>query len=298
MRSRQVRRSGRRIACALASLLLLTAVLCAGSASAASAARATASGSPPTGYVLAANDGGVFAFGRPFRGSAAGLALRGGIVGIAATPTGNGYWLAGRDGGVFAFGDARFYGSLGGVRLNAGITSIAATSDGRGYWLVGQDGGVFAFGDAAYVGSVAGSFMPVTVVGIAPTATNRGYWELTDMGGVFGYGDALTPGAPLELHTPFVGGAGIAHVPGTSRGIVVTSWDGERAVFYADGSGCSSSSSAALPFNEPMVGIALTRAGCGEWLTASDGGVFTFGAPFYGSTGALRLVRPIVGIAS
>ncbi|HEY2301832.1 MAG TPA: hypothetical protein VGH66_08060, partial [Acidimicrobiales bacterium] len=37
----------------------------------------------------------------------------------------------------------------------------------------------------------------------------------------------------------------------------------------------------------------------GYWLVASDGGVFTFGdAAFYGSTGAVRLNRPIVGMAS
>jgi hypothetical protein len=35
----------------------------------------------------------------------------------------------------------------------------------------------------------------------------------------------------------------------------------------------------------------------GYWLVGSDGGIFTFGsAQFYGSTGALRLQRPVVGI--
>ena len=34
----------------------------------------------------------------------------------------------------------------------------------------------------------------------------------------------------------------------------------------------------------------------GYWLTASDGGIFAFGAPFEGSTGALQLVKPIVGM--
>ncbi len=37
---------------------------------------------------------------------------------------------------------------------------------------------------------------------------------------------------------------------------------------------------------------------CNYWLTGSDGGVFAFGAPFYGSTGALHLAQPIVGMAS
>jgi hypothetical protein len=35
----------------------------------------------------------------------------------------------------------------------------------------------------------------------------------------------------------------------------------------------------------------------GYWLVGSDGGIFTFGsAQFYGSTGSLRLQRPVVGI--
>ena len=37
----------------------------------------------------------------------------------------------------------------------------------------------------------------------------------------------------------------------------------------------------------------------GYWLVGSDGGVFTFGqANFYGSTGSLKLQRPVVGIVS
>ncbi len=36
----------------------------------------------------------------------------------------------------------------------------------------------------------------------------------------------------------------------------------------------------------------------GYWLAASDGGLFTFGgAPFYGSTGAMKLNQPVVGMA-
>jgi hypothetical protein len=37
----------------------------------------------------------------------------------------------------------------------------------------------------------------------------------------------------------------------------------------------------------------------GYWMVASDGGIFAFGrAPFFGSTGSLRLARPIVGMAA
>ena len=43
--------------------------------------------------------------------------------------------------------------------------------------------------------------------------------------------------------------------------------------------------------------MAATPDGRGYWLVASDGGVFAFGdAAFYGSTGSLRLNRPVVGV--
>ena len=48
------------------------------------------------------------------------------------------------------------------------------------------------------------------------------------------------------------------------------------------------------PPNPPPSSTSATH---GDWLVGSDGGVFTFGfAQFYGSTGAIRLQRPIVGI--
>jgi hypothetical protein len=44
--------------------------------------------------------------------------------------------------------------------------------------------------------------------------------------------------------------------------------------------------------------MASSFAGDGYWLVASDGGIFSFGnAPFHGSTGAIHLVQPIVGMA-
>ena len=63
----------------------------------------------------------------------------------------------------------------------------------------------------------------------------------------------------------------------------------------------------ALPRTDPasgptslhlIVGSAVDRATGGYWLVASDGGVFAFGAPFLGSTGAIALVAPIVGMAA
>ena len=34
----------------------------------------------------------------------------------------------------------------------------------------------------------------------------------------------------------------------------------------------------------------------GYWEVAADGGIFSFGAPFYGSAGGTRLNAPIVGM--
>jgi hypothetical protein len=45
--------------------------------------------------------------------------------------------------------------------------------------------------------------------------------------------------------------------------------------------------------------MAATPTGNGYWLVASDGGIFTFGdARFHGSTGALHLAAPIVGMTT
>jgi hypothetical protein len=45
--------------------------------------------------------------------------------------------------------------------------------------------------------------------------------------------------------------------------------------------------------------MATTPDGGGYWLVASDGGVFSFGdATFHGSTGALHLNKPVVGMAA
>jgi hypothetical protein len=53
----------------------------------------------------------------------------------------------------------------------------------------------------------------------------------------------------------------------------------------------------AIAPSPPIVGVAAS--GAGRWLVASDGGVFSFGdAKFYGSTGAMHLNQPIVGMAA
>ena len=54
----------------------------------------------------------------------------------------------------------------------------------------------------------------------------------------------------------------------------------------------------AVALNKPIVGMAPDAATGGNWLVAADGGIFSFDAPFYGSTGAILLDKPIVGMES
>ena len=54
-----------------------------------------------------------------------------------------------------------------------------------------------------------------------------------------------------------------------------------------------------MRLNKPILGLALSPSGGGYWMVASDGGIFAFGdATFFGSTGATKLVQPVVGMAA
>jgi hypothetical protein len=259
-----------------------------------------ASAANPTGYVLAAADGGVFAFGTiRFHGSMAGVHLNSPIVGIALTRDADGYWLVAADGGVFAFGSARFFGSMGATPLNQPIVGMAAAPDGLGYWLVAADGGVFAFGSAKFHGSLSGAHILAPVVGIAPTAVGDGYFLLTASGELFGEGAVLARGAPPAFDLPARAApyVGLTAVPGENDTVEAVTAQGDTALHGPVG-GCAHT----LPFSPlaPVVGIGGAGSVCETttgWLAASDGGVFTLDRTYLGSMGDTALVAPIVGIA-
>jgi hypothetical protein len=250
--------------------------------------------SVPSGYWMAASDGGIFNFGDlPFCGSTGGVALTKPIVGIAGTSNGGGYWLVASDGGIFNFGNASFHGSTGGVRLTQPIVGMAPTSDGNGYWLVASDGGVFSFGDAKFHGSTGGIRLNRPIVAIAPTFDNQGYWLVASDGGVFAFGDAKFHGSTggVNLARPIVGMASTAD----SRGYWMVASDGG---IFAFGDAKFRGSTGSVALAKPIVAMHATRDGLGYWLVASDGGIFSFGdAKFRGSTGGVTLARPVVGIA-
>ncbi len=248
----------------------------------------------PSGYDLAASDGGVFNFGNlPFCGSTGAIELNKPVVGMAVTPDGGGYWLVASDGGIFSFGDAKFYGSTGAIHLNQPIVGMAATPDGGGYWLVASDGGIFSFGDAKFYGSTGAIHLNQPVVGMAATPDGGGYWLVASDGGIFSFGDAKFYGSTgaIHLNQPVVG---MAATP-DGHGYWLVASDGGifnfgDAKFYG--------STGAIHLNQPVVGMAATSSGSGYRLVAADGGIFNFGAAQPdGSLGGQHLNEPIVAMA-
>ncbi len=252
--------------------------------------------SPPTGYWLAASDGGIFSYGDAgFFGSTGDIALNKPIVTMAATPTREGYWLTASDGGIFAFGDAAFLGSTGGIALTSPVVGMVPTRSGLGYWLVAADGGVFAFGDAVFYGSTGDITLNKPIVGMATTPAGDGYWLVASDGGIFAFGDAPFVGSTgdIALTKPIVGMAGLP----TGIGYWLVASDGG---IFAFGRANFFGSTGDIALNSPIVGMAPSATGQGYLFTAADGGVFVFGdAPFFGSAAELgRLNRPVTTVAA
>jgi len=237
------------------------------------------------GYWLTGSDGGVFAFGAPFEGSAGALPLVRPVVGMTPTASDQGYWLVASDGGIFAYGDAAFHGSMGGHPLNQPIVGMAATPDGGGYWLVASDGGIFSFGDAAFAGSMGGRPLNRPIVGMA-VAPGGGYWLVASDGGIFSFGGATFLGSTgnLTLNSPVVG---------------MQAADGGYRLVAADGGLFSY----ATPFAGSAVGLLARRAvsldtsGTGYRIVSADGSVYAFGgAAYLGSVHVPPLLGEVVTI--
>ena len=246
------------------------------------------------GYLLAAADGGLFAYGAmPYEGSLPGDGVHvTNVVGITPTPDRGGYYMVASDGGIFAFGDARFQGSMGGTPLNRPVVGVAIDPATGGYWEVASDGGIFAFG-APFLGSMGGTPLNKPVVGIASTPDGGGYYMVASDGGIFAFGDAVFQGSMggTTINKPVVG---IALDPATGGYWEVAS-DGGIFAFDAPFLG----SMGAVPLNKPVVGMSATNDGGGYWMVAADGGIFNFGnAYFRGSAGNIALLQPVVGMAA
>jgi NHL repeat len=249
---------------------------------------------PQSGYWMAGSDGGVFAFGTKFYGSAVRYHPVAPIVGITSTVDGQGYWLVGRNGGVFSFGDAGFHGSLGTSKIDAdNIVGIAADTTTGGYWLVASNGGVFSY-DAPFFGSLGNATTAVSdIVGIAPTANDRGYYLVGSNGAVYPFGTAKSQGEASSISGFSDHIVGIS-VDETTGGYWEVGADGGVFAYGAPFHG----SMGGQPLNQPVVSSFAPTDGTGYGLVASDGGAFAFGPSFLGSMAGHALNAPVVGAAA
>ena len=152
---------------------------------------------------------------------------------------------------------------------------MAATPNGSGYWLTNAAGDVSAHGSAVSYGSLAGTTLQAPITHIVSTPDGKGYWLVAADGGIFTFGDAGFFGST---------GAMTAERPGGGHGA-----DSRRERVLAGRRRTVASSPSATPYsrapwaavhlNKPVVGIAADNATGGYWLVASDGGIFSFGAP-------------------
>jgi hypothetical protein len=314
----------RRVVAYLAGIVALAA-MGATSIATAPAAGAGQAGPSTNGYYLLGGDGGVFPFGVPFAGAAAGDPAQcapnivdrsepnGTCWSMAVTPSGQGYWILDGDTGViYHFGTAGFFGEPAtrfagvGREFVPNMLQIVSTPDGLGYWVYESGasdlGTVDHFGDAGFFGDTTQltetgrpGFNGVPV-GMAATPDGKGYWEVRSDGGVFAFGDATFYGSTggIRLNQPIIG----ITATGDGKGYWLLARDGG---VFAFGDAVFGGSTGGMRLVAPIVGMARNPAGPGYWLAAADGGVFAFGgAPYLGSIAqfGVALHRPIFAIAA
>ena len=168
----------------------------------------------------------------------------------------------------------------------------AARDDGTGYYQVDAAGDVAAFGAATCYGG-----LPV------PTSTSRSLvWPSTATPVATGW-SPQTVASSLSM-LPYLGSMeGPDSQQADRRDDRHPQW-GRATGLSLRMEGCSPSMRrskvrpGASASTSRSWGMGLDRATGGYWLVASDGGVFSYNVPFFGSTGSpSSLNKPVVGIA-
>jgi hypothetical protein len=180
-----------------------------------------------------------------------------------------------------------------------GAIGITANPNGGGYYIGDNNGYAYSYGSGGYPTFDTGSDTDSTtrIVGIAEEKSGNGplgYLQVTPTGGVFAIGALFYGNVSGQLNAPIVGIAATAD----GGGYWLVAADG--GVFaFGDAKFEGSVPGVLKPgqsLNQPVVGIAADDATGGYWVVAADGGIFSFNAPFYGSTGSIKLNKPIVGM--
>jgi hypothetical protein len=149
---------------------------------------------------------------------------------------------------------------------------------------------------------------PPQVTWVIPDQGTTSGGTLVQIGGDFvtGVSAVYVDGVPVPFSANFLAGSVTVTTPPHSPGtvdITVTTPGGTSQPSTSDQFTYATPGPAEplpppAPPITPTVSVTTTPAlAHGYWLVGSDGGIFTFGsAQFYGSTGSLRLQRPVVGI--
>lgn len=126
-----------------------------------------------------------------------------------------------------------------------------------------------------------------SVVGMATTPDGKGYWIASSNGTVASCGDAPAFGN---------GPNGVAAIASAPSGFGFWLATGSGAVYAFGSAAYHGGLAPGTPLAKPIVAMAADPATGGYWLLGGDGGVFSYDAPFYGSTGNIRLAKPAVGM--
>ena len=182
--------------------------------------------------------------------------------------------------------------------LGEGVDTVTIERDGQLIATLGPQAASYTDTDA-----VAGAVHVYTVtangvggaawstVSVSVDERTIAYWIATNTGRVVPFGGAERFEAASASAIDVIAGTSTT----TGRGYWLV--DGTGTVI-AHGDAAHHGDLAALPLNEPVVGMAATPSGGGYWLVARDGGVFAFGdATFFGSMGGIPLNGPIVDMA-
>jgi hypothetical protein len=193
---------------------------------------------------------------------------------------------------------------------DVGVQEVASAGSGEEYYYDTGEFSLAIVSDCTWSVTVAPSSVGALAAPVAYTSaqtgstgnlqefTVAGKWTMAwsydcptvDGGGIFDIainepsGDQSTDIGPLQDGTSGSGTNTFNDIGAFSLGVVSTcTW--------------SISVTSVAPAPPPSPNPAPSTGQHGYWLVGSDGGIFSFGsAQFYGSTGALTLQRPVVGI--